>query len=363
MWDLPGFVQNFQSQVSPELLVHLLAEALEALEKAHHRRGRAHGRLRAEDVRVDREGRIDFVNWGDPDGSDDREARGRDTLALVLAVSGFMPTGARVHPDLRKTLKRLSRANPASELLRPWNARAALCDFLADMRIDDATFSLADFLAYPAYYNRVLVDRLADREYHTIHQLNRQGRKRKAITELHFLLEIAPVNRRALSLWRAVKQGRRQLMARLAYVAAIIAVLVMSSAVVIDKLQLPMAFRETIAPAPKPGPLEIEPIKERPLRGPARVGSGTIVLSETHRPIKPVPGETRGSVLLYLDAEARAYFDGAPGEAPAHRNRDTVWLKAGEHSITIVKPGLPPAMGRVLVRPDRVLELSGYSAD
>lgn len=383
-WTVSEFATQFAPNMTPELLINVLIEVLGQLEH-WHRRGRVHGALQAASIFIHADGRVEVLGWdfsrvfpttsesAMAESSDaeraERPTATADIASAVVTINSLMPEGLRVHPRLRRLLASAQSAPPGGA----WDLRARLLDFMASMGVEGEPFFIDQFLRDPLAYVRSLTVVLAEREYREIRHLNSRGRRRQAMAELHFLLEITPVNRQALNLWRTVKQGRRRWLAHAAYGAVIILILVLSSPVILQKLQLQAPSAQ--APESRSTALLIEPLEEQTLengvhapprapgaeRRPSMMPAdpSSIALAEASQPIRAPRGASRGPLRLELDGDAKAYIDGTPGESSSYGDGVALMLPVGPHTITVVKPGYPPAIAHFNIRPDRELTISG----
>ncbi len=341
-WNIETFAQEFAAYQTPEVLVLILCEALAALERQHRcNTARNNDELMASAIQIDAAGDILLSETGPA-----------DARVLLKLFSKFLPEETRIHPGLRDVFARVN-----SKATQVWTVRGLFLDYLAELGLAGPGFTLIKYLQDPKAYVRAATVAIVDSSCERIRRLNRWGRRRRAIAELQFLLEISPVNRQALDLWRDVKQGRAHQLVLTFYWVLAAGICILCSSVIVEKLQLPMLIAG-------PKRLEIEPVApagETVRGGSTRAPAEVVELEEISRNTEPRPGLKRGAVELDFDGSTLTYFDGAPGSVPAHGNRETIWLREGPHEVTVVKVGQPPVMAHLNVQLDRVILLTDHS--
>ncbi|MEW6057554.1 MAG: hypothetical protein AB1540_13155 [Bdellovibrionota bacterium] len=355
-WTLQQFIGSYEPYITPEVLVLIFVESLLVLE-GFHRRGRFHGVLDAQNILIDQDGLISLTT---PKGvTVDQIAATRFTDLVMIGKTFFdlilryNRSRARIHPWLEKILYRAGGRERKAGYNTAWDLRADLLDFLQELSLEG--FFLVHFIEAPAAFNRSVGIVMGDRQVKRVEKLIRHRHRKQALSELYFLLEVTPTNVAASKIFSKLKQGRTLLLARMAYVAAIVGLIVLGASVFLENYR-----------GERSKPLLIEPVPAR--RSPnaesefgesnaKATGSIEIIQKSRSIPGLSVLHPDKGLVSLELDPDTLAYFDGRPGEVPARSNGAQIWLSAGTHSITVTKKATPPVIGQIEVKPGSSTEI------
>lgn len=383
VWSLQRFIETFEPHITPELLVNILIEILGGLE-AFHRSGRAVGVLDPDEIMIFRDGHVELH----PEPGATKSTPAEDLFYIALLFQSILrhygrstfrwrserqvpikwrrgrdskPSAqdtARIHPVLKEIFARACSPNPKKRYTNAWQLRAALLDFLSGIDVSDSRFYTREFVRDPVEFNRELGRVISERECERVEMAADHGQRRRAVDELQYLLEVAPGNPKALSLLRVIRQGRQLLLSKLAYMTAIVALLLLGGSIIMTKLRVPLMSERALEQ-----PLVIEradPLATpTPSRGLSSRHGFIDIAQEAHAaPTLSLVRPGLGKVELDLDDDARAYFDAAPGVARPYGNGQGVWLTEGRHTITIVKAGYPQAISSVTVNPGHVIELT-----
>ena len=378
VWSLQQFLETFEPHVSPELLVNIFAAMLKKIEECHRAQRRCSG-LQFDNILIDKNGEVKFTEHdGDGDRADDlfelaalfQEAAvrfGRSTFKWGArrrpwqrsrAPQTNLHDAARIHPRLKEIFIQATAKDQRRRYKTSWRLRADLLDFLTSLGVEGERFSVKNFVRDPVKYNQDLNRLIGAREGALIERSALRGRRSVAMSELKFLLEIDPGSPKTLYLLRLVKEGRKRVVARIAYAALLVAMFVIGSTALVTKIGI--AVRSKLDPKQ---PLVIEPVPPVTSRDGSRsLSSETTVIeiNQTERPLLAHENTRpkQSAVLLKLDSAMRAYFDGFPNVARPYKNGDSIWLGEGPHTVTIIKPGLPQAIAQVDVKAGRVITLT-----
>ncbi|MBI3556345.1 MAG: hypothetical protein HY074_08795 [Deltaproteobacteria bacterium] len=341
-WDIETFSKEFAQRHSPELLVVILIEALSEIERQWRYFGCEvpdESALKPSAVRINRNGKVSIEASATP-----------SARAVAMLFMKYFPESALVHPELQLLL---ARCLGKLKAMRVWGFRAQLLDYLSEIGMEGPRFQLAGFFADHQAYNRAATLAIVGSACDRVRRLIQSRRRRQAVAELQFLLELSPVNSQALELWRQLKPGRAELFLRACYCLLIAAISVVSLSVMAEKLQLPFLNKG-------PKKLVIEPIQatdEIYGAGSDRVPASSGAVEEFSREVA-ASGLKRGAVELDFEGDTRVYFDGAPDAVPAHSRHETVWLQEGPHEVTVCKTGQSPVMAHLSIQNDRIVVLT-----